>query len=195
MDEYELNFWKKIAKNPKEKGLFFRHRKFYDFFNLGNLQGDILEVGCGGEPIDNIFNIYSRYQIDLVDPIIDSLLEIKEYKFLKRYSHYSVRAIDFKTDKKYDNIIMLNCLDHIESQEEQEKTIINLIDKLSVNGKFYIYYDLRDIPCEGHYPVCHETILKLFESDLEIEKSDLSINPKHKGWGNVRNSYRAIFKK
>ena len=199
LDDHEIEFWKDCAKKTdSEWGENFRHINFYkSFFNFKELKGDLLEIGCGGMPIDTYLFENNNSMLDkienfyIVDPIIDDLIKIKEYEYLTKYNYYSKSILNFDINKKFDSIVCLNMLDHMESGHfEFFEKIYNLLNK---GGIFMIYFDQRSKYSEGHYRVDNfNRIQKFLSFYFNIKKESFDINPRHKDWGDVVFSYRFV---
>lgn len=186
----ELDFWNNYTQEKNT----FKHKNFYqDFFNFSDVEGNCLEIGCGGSPFITYANDISKnINLHLLDPLIDQISSIQRYEFLKEYTRYNTNLLNFNSNSKYDFIICLNVLDHFKNNHIE---FIDHINKLLIsNGMVYIYYDIRREYSDGHYPIEQDSVHSHIKKTFSIIKESTDINPVHRNWSTVYKSYRAILK-
>jgi 2-polyprenyl-3-methyl-5-hydroxy-6-metoxy-1,4-benzoquinol methylase len=108
LQEHELNFW------AGEGDIKNKHLDFYSkFFNFNLLEGKtVLDVGCGGNPVSDFTNV--RFNLEILDPIVDKLLNLDKYKHLSNVNGFSHSLLEKNVNlhNKYDIITCLNVIDH-----------------------------------------------------------------------------------
>lgn len=185
----EINFW----LNTNEFGRTFKHKTYYSFFDLYTISGTCLEIGCGGSPFITYQDTKSNIDLTLVDPILGELVTLPKYGFLQQYKFYSCNLLDLNINNQFDNIVCLNVLDHFsDGHLEFLSRIYNLIKD---GGKLFLYYDIRKIYDDDHYPIDHYKIITFLNEHFISIKESFDINPKHINWSTVYQSYRGIMTK
>ena len=123
-------------------GINDRHRSIFNkTLSIGMLpNSDVLEVGCGIGTLTQLLIEYlsvgSLYSCDISS---ESIALAK--KNLKKYSNLTLRcqdATDLRLDRKFDFIIMPDCLEHIPI-ELHRKMFFNISHMLKENGILYIH--------------------------------------------------------
>jgi 2-polyprenyl-3-methyl-5-hydroxy-6-metoxy-1,4-benzoquinol methylase len=188
--EKELDFWYNYIQEKNN----FKHKDFYqNFFNFADIGGRCLEIGCGGSPFTTYADsIAQKIELHLLDPLIDQISNVSRYEFLKNYTRYNSNLLNFNSNIFYDSIVCLNVLDHFENNHiEFIQKIHSLLNK---KGTVFIYYDIRERYCDGHYSIPHHEIHNYISQIFDIMKESNEINPVHSGWSTVYSSYRAILK-
>lgn len=184
----EMHFWQEYIQPEND----FKHKSFYtNFFDFSLIKGDVLEIGCGGSP----FTTYTKdneylINLTLLDPLLSKISEIPRYNFLKQYAFYDNNFLTSDIKDKYDFIICLNVLDHFSSCHVDFITKMKSI--LKPGGQIYLYYDIRKMYSDGHYPIDHSTLYNFITTNFIVLKDSLEVNPVHHNWSTVFQSYRAI---
>jgi SAM-dependent methyltransferase len=112
-----------------------------------------IELGCG--PFTNIRTIIDLLpdleELHLLDPLINDYLDHPNCKYKnKKMSKFNVVTHnypieDFKTENKYDLVIMNNVLEHC---FDIDKIFKNILDMLNPNGFFIfsdVYFEKEDV--------------------------------------------------
>jgi SAM-dependent methyltransferase len=144
----ELGFWDNFIGPP-----IFRWG-IYDnvFFPYLKKFGVVADVGCG--PVPYFFNHNVEHGAAFaVDPLMQSYLEMKQYK--PYHAQYSAHGRTFEmigdvTGLKYgcvDALFCLNCLDHVQNPALSFEQMSNA---LSIGGRFYLYVDIDKKPDNYH---------------------------------------------
>lgn len=181
----EIDFW----FNTNELGINFKHKNYYEFFELDTINGNCLEIGCGGSPFTTYSN-NSNVNLTIVDPIINDLILLTKYSHIQKYSLYSCNFLEFNTNSKFNNIVCLNVLDHFGESHIQFLSRIKAM--LKTEGKLFLYYDIRTEYSDNHYSINHDDIISFLHQNFVVFKESFDINPKHLNWSTVYKSYRGI---
>jgi 2-polyprenyl-3-methyl-5-hydroxy-6-metoxy-1,4-benzoquinol methylase len=129
-------------KRQVATGINDRHKSiFCKALSIGMLPNShVLEVGCGIGTLTQLLIEYlsegSLYSCDISN---ESIAIAKEN--LKKYNNLTLQcqdATDFLLDKKFDLIIMPDCIEHIPI-ELHKKMFLNLSKMLKKNGILYIH--------------------------------------------------------
>lgn len=84
-----------------------------------------IEVGCGsGYSTERLINFFDDFEV--LEPVESNINLMKE-KIDKEIICHTVLLEEFKTDKKYDNVIFFNVLEHVEEPIECLKALKSLI--------------------------------------------------------------------
>jgi SAM-dependent methyltransferase len=187
LQDHELIFWIRDYKPP------FFHRDFYaSFFDFSELQGkSVADIGCGGAPISDYSGV-SNFDLTIVDPLINSLMQSAKFMHLKKYKTFSGSLFDFN-ETGYDYVVCLNVIDHF---HDRYFNFVNVFhSNLREGGLLWLYFDVRDVDDGHHLSVDSQRLLDKISKFFSIVKIDSSINPVHQGWASVRSSVRLIAQK
>ena len=105
------------------------------FLDNYNYNDTLLDCGCGNGK-NMIYANTLGYNSEGFD-ISENLLNICSEKGLNVY--YS-DVLNFNCNKKYNKILAIAVLHHLETEEEQKKAIINLSNSLSNNGTLLVSF-------------------------------------------------------
>jgi 2-polyprenyl-3-methyl-5-hydroxy-6-metoxy-1,4-benzoquinol methylase len=134
-----------------------------EFLNNYNTNDTILDCGCGnGKNMIYANNIgYNSEGFDISNKLLNICIA-------KNLNVYYNDVLNFKSNKKYNKIIAIATLHHLETIEEQKLAILNLLNSLSDNGTLLISFwskeknfnnenyiknkiDYRDFNCGPNY--------------------------------------------
>ena len=183
LQTHELNYW--LHHNYPNKHSDF-YKEFFDFSLCA--EKEVLDVGCGGNPITDFLNY--DIKLSILDPLIDSLISSGKYNHLLSFPRYSLSILDFKEKNKFDIITCLNVIDHF--NDDDFKFIDIFYNSLKDNGELWLYYDVRPVDSCDHLALNHHGIIQSLSEKFNITKISESINPKHNGWSGITSSIRLV---
>jgi len=126
-----------FAPHIEADGLHPKHRimKYHDFF-LDNLSGtdEVLDVGCGNGAlsVDIARKTNKVVGIDIVPENIAKAREFAEKSGLNNIEVIVGDATSYKTESKFDVIVLSNVLEHIEKRTEFLKKLTGLSRKFLI---------------------------------------------------------------
>ncbi len=135
--------WMELEKQAEQDRNTEHRKRFnnYDYIRSMHFK-NVIELGCG--PFTN-FRII-QYEIDydkltLLDPLITTYLKHEKCTY-RNYEKEGIRLVSgpieaFKTDEKYDLVIMINVLEHCFNIAQ----IFNVIDKILATDGLFIFAD------------------------------------------------------
>jgi 2-polyprenyl-3-methyl-5-hydroxy-6-metoxy-1,4-benzoquinol methylase len=181
---YPYNYYS-YSKNDK-KNLVLKFKEFIDRLNLKKELKSIvkpkisvLDVGGGSGWLLDIVKKADNRVVDT--EIVDLNVEAKFYAESKGHKYFLGSIDEFETTSKYDLILMLNLIEHIQNPKE---IILKLSSLLSLDGKILIKTPNVDsldarlfknmywggLHCPRHWIIFSESSFKKL-----IEKTDLEI--------------------
>ena len=106
-----------------------------EFLNNYNTNDTLLDCGCGnGKNMIYANNIgYNSEGFDISNKLLNICIA-------KNLNVYYNDVLNFKSNKKYNKIIAIATLHHLETIEEQKLAILNLLNSLSDNGTLLISF-------------------------------------------------------
>lgn len=106
-----------------------------EFLNNYNTNNTLLDCGCGnGKNMIYANNIgYNSEGFDISNKLLNICIA-------KNLNVYYNDVLNFKSNKKYNKIIAIATLHHLETIEEQKLAILNLLNSLSDNGTLLISF-------------------------------------------------------
>ena len=106
-----------------------------EFLNNYNTNDTLLDCGCGnGKNMIYANNIgYNSEGFDISNKLLNICIA-------KNLNVYYNDVLNFKSNKKYNKIIAIATLHHLETIEEQKIAILNLLNSLSDNGTLLISF-------------------------------------------------------
>jgi SAM-dependent methyltransferase len=183
LQSHELKYW-------SDATVFNTHAEFYKkFFDFSLCENkDVLDVGCGGNPITDFtdFNI----NLSILDPLIDDLIKMKKYERLKAFNRYPISILELKEESKFDYVTCFNVIDHF--VDDEFKYIDVFHKSLKKNGQLWLYYDVRPNDACDHLALNSEGIIDKIKEMFIIESMSRDTNPKHIGWSGITSSIRII---
>ena len=183
LQAHELKYW-------NSTDVINTHAEFYkEFFNFSLCKNkDVLDVGCGGNPITDFLDF--QINLSILDPLIDDLIKASKYERLKSYNRYPISILDLDEESKFDYITCLNVIDHFRDDNFE---FINIFHKALRNkGQLWLYYDVRPNDACDHLALNSEGIINKINEMFVIEKISHTTNPKHIGWSGITSSVRII---
>jgi 2-polyprenyl-3-methyl-5-hydroxy-6-metoxy-1,4-benzoquinol methylase len=140
---------------------------FLDRILSKNLSGkEILEVGCG---LGKMTKYLSKYDVGLtvIEGSLDSIVYVKNNINSKKVKFIHTLWEDFKTDKKFSDIVFLRGLEHVQFPE---KVLLNLKKYLKKDGKIHI-----SVPNADSFHRDLGVAMGMIKANDELTKSDLSV--------------------
>lgn len=124
------------TKNTNEKAKLHKHlKKYYENNNLpikiGDKNKNILDLGCGnGTNTFFMAKLFSRNHIDAIDRSESQVIFAKKNNAAKNIEYGNFGLEDFKSQKKYDFIMVSHVLQYIDSGLEEfiKKALLFLND-------------------------------------------------------------------
>jgi len=145
---------------------------------LENINGKVLEVGCGpGLLLNELSDIFPQNSYLGVDPFISSYEKFSNiFDSVNKVKFMKAKIEDFETTEKFDLIFSINVCEHVESWK-------SYIDKtqslLSPNGISIILCPTYDLPYETHViiPIIinKDITFKIFEKKIRAYEENLGI--------------------
>jgi SAM-dependent methyltransferase len=155
---YERKTWMTNGLNFSDDRNYEHHQRFDSYKSIVNYQKKnkiktSIELGCG--PFTNIRTFIDLLpdlkEIHLLDPLINDYLNHPNCKYKNGkmldfdVKTYNYPIEEFKSEIKYDLVIMNNVLEHC---FDIEKIFENVLDMLNTNGIFIfsdVYFNKEDI--------------------------------------------------
>ena len=155
---YERKTWMENGLGFSDDRNYEHYQRFDSYKSIVEYQKDrkiktAIELGCG--PFTNIRTIIDLLpdleELHLLDPLINDYLDHPNCKYKnKKMSKFNVVTHnypieDFKTENKYDLVIMNNVLEHC---FDIDKIFKNILDMLNPNGFFIfsdVYFEKEDV--------------------------------------------------
>ena len=166
----------------KDRDIYLLREAMFGFSEikdyLENLEGKVLEVGCGpGLLLNELTDKFPKNSYIGVDPFISSyqkfgdiLNSINKVKFVKS------KIEDFDTNEKFDLIFSINVCEHV---EDWKSYIDKTLSLLSPNGVSIIMCPTYDLPYETHViiPIIinKDITYKIFEKKIRDYEENLGI--------------------
>ena len=185
MKDLEFNYlYQKYAHllPSKDRDIYLLREAIFGFSvmkqYLEDLEGKVLEVGCGpGLLLNELSDMFPKNSYLGVDPFISSyekfsniLDSINKVKFVKS------KIEDFDTNEKFDLIFSINVCEHVESWKSYIKKTQSL---LTPNGVSIILCPTYDLPYETHViiPIIinKDITYKIFEKKIRDYEENLGI--------------------
>jgi cyclopropane fatty-acyl-phospholipid synthase-like methyltransferase len=181
--EYEKNFW------LSSRYIDLKHLDFYKtFFNFDLLENkNVLDIGCGGNPV--CFFTNKKFNLTIVDPLINDLSQNDLYGFLKNIKSFSGGIHEFD-DKGFDVVVCLNVIDHF--YDDNFTYVDKFYNFLAPNGELWLYYDVRPVDMSEHLAINNDKLIEKINKHFKIKQINEQINPKHIGWSGITKSIRLI---
>jgi len=140
-----------------------------DFLDNYNFNDTLLDCGCGNGK-NMIYANTIGYNSEGFD-ISNNLLKICKKKKLNVYYN---DVLNFKSTKKYNKIIAIATLHHLEKIEEQKLAINNLFNSLSNNGSLLISFWSKEKNFNNENYIKNKIDYRDFESGPNYVKWKLS---------------------
>lgn len=124
--------------------LNMKRKHYREHLQINNLQGKVLEVGCGPIPGTLQFASCDRYGID---PLINDYIKIgwPLYEYAMTFVNGYAEDMPFP-DNYFDAVISVNSLDHVDNFGKTAQEIQRV---LKPNGKLYLEIEShKPRPCE-----------------------------------------------
>lgn len=150
---WEDSVWKSWPVDADDWNVYwadkFDNYKFLSSYNINS----ILEVGCGpwAQNTRHILKIISdNKEIYLEDPLINSYLHQGKYIKNIKATYISQSLEELSINKKFDLIVCINVLDHV---QDVEKCFDSIYKHLNKDGLFIFGQDLSDESDITNYPI------------------------------------------
>jgi SAM-dependent methyltransferase len=145
--------------------------------NTANTANTLLDCGCGNGK-NMIYAQSLGYHSEGFD-ISNNLLDICKNKGLKVYYQ---DVLNFKANKKYNKIISIAVLHHLQTFEEQIAAIKILCDCLDNNGKLLVSFWSKEKTFEDIKEYCHNPELAVPNVRNKSDSRDFVTGPNYVTW-------------
>ena len=165
MESIEL-YHKYLKGNHWEKHPTIYADEFVDFLNKNNLNGKVLDTGCGTGKDSNVF--YQRgFDIIGVDKSNEEIEKAKQKYPQIKFEVQDIENMRFK-DNEIDAIFCINVIHYV----KKEKAIKEFLRILKPKGFLYIHFNIEIKDKDGNidYSQKEEDILKLIKEFRIIKK-------------------------
>ncbi len=142
-----------------------------EFLNNYNTNDTLLDCGCGnGKNMIYANNIgYNSEGFDISNKLLNICIA-------KNLNVYYNDVLNFKSNKKYNKIIAIATLHHLETIEEQKLAILNLLNSLSDNGTLLISFWSKEKNFNNENYIKNKIDYRDFDSGPNYVKWKLSPN-------------------
>ena len=142
---YESSEWLERCANMNNDRNDFHEEIFENYNILTDLPIEsMIELGCG--PFTNARNIIKKLpsiqELTLLDPLAHTYMKEHincSYKNVDNISIVNSSIEDFKVEKTYDLVVMINVLEHCFDIPK----IFENIDKMTKKGSYFVYADVQ----------------------------------------------------